>query len=281
MDGPGYTAREVAELLGLSVAEVRRCARAGILSRQAGPDGQARFSFQDLVLLRRAASLVSARVRPHRVRKALQRLREQLPAGRPLSGIHVEAAGDRLIAREGPSVWEPVTGQLHLDFGAARSSPQLPPPQALAVRPPRATPSADTLAAAERAYDEGCRLEDAGDSGAADAYRAALLAHPGHANARINLGRMLHAAGQLEAAAAEYRRVLAAGPSPLASFNLGVALEDLGKPSEAVAAYHATIAEDPGYEDAYFNLARLYERRGERAFALRALKTYRQLTRRR
>lgn len=64
------------------------------------------------------------------------------------------------------------------------------------------------------------------------------------------------------------------------SFNLGVALEDLGREDDAIRAYQAAIASDPNAEDAYFNLSHIYERRGERAAALRALIAYRNLTRR-
>lgn len=69
-------------------------------------------------------------------------------------------------------------------------------------------------------------------------------------------------------------------PHAVASFNLAVVLEDSGQEDNALTAYHQAIAADPDCEDAYFNLSRLYERRGERAFALRALRTYRNLTRR-
>ena len=60
----------------------------------------------------------------------------------------------------------------------------------------------------------------------------------------------------------------------------GAVHRSLSQEDAAVAAYHQAIAADPDCEDAYFNLSRLYERRGERAFALRALRTYRNLTRR-
>ena len=82
-------------------------------------------------------------------------------------------------------------------------------------------------------------------------------------------------------AEAQYRVVLAKGPHPLASFNLAVVLEDQGRTDEAIAAYQATLAADPTSEDSYFNLARIYEQRGERVAALRALRTYRALTQKR
>src|SRR5436305_1352586 len=68
----GYGAREVAKMLGLSLGQVRAFVRAGFLDPERGPRRELRFSFQDLVLLRSAQGLVSARIAPRRVRRALQ-----------------------------------------------------------------------------------------------------------------------------------------------------------------------------------------------------------------
>jgi len=62
------------------------------------------------------------------------------------------------------------------------------------------------------------------------------------------------------------------------SFNLAVVLEDLHREPDAIAAYREALALDPQFADAHFNLAGLYERRGEKAAALRHLKTYKRLT---
>jgi tetratricopeptide (TPR) repeat protein len=269
-----YTAREVAELLGLSVAEVRRCARAGILT---SADGDT-FSFQDLVTLRKAAELAT-QLRPGQIRRVLASLKGQLPKSQPLSAVQLTTDGESVVARDGDAAWEPLTGQHHLDFerAAAVSAPRPPSRPRLWVVPP---PAVDAQAA-DQSYETGCALEDSEPAKAAAAYQSALSQNPAHAEARINLGRLLHETGRLKDAEAQYRHVLAKGPHALASFNLAVVLEDLGRDDEAVAAYQATLQADPGSEDSYFNLARIYERRGERAAALRALKTYRSLTTRR
>lgn len=269
-----YSPGEVAELLGLSVAEVRRCVRDGFLTSSTNELGQARLSFQDLVLLRRAAELIRARVRPHRVRRALKSLKDQLPDGVPLSGVQVSAEGNALLARSGERLWNPLSGQLHLDFQAVRT----PVPSPLA--PPTNAPRLDErIAQAIAIYDEACDLEDAGKPGdAAAAYRRALTLDATLLDARVNLGRILHEQGELRASESEYQRVLASGPHALASFNLAVVFEDQSRIDEAIAAYNAAIAADPDCEDAYFNLSRLHERRGDRALALRALKAYRGLT---
>src|SRR2546422_2250857 len=90
----GYGAREVAKMLGLSLGQVRAYVRAGFLEPTRGPRGELRFSFQDLVLLRTAQGLVSARIAPRRVRSALRKLKERLPEGRPLRCADIPAGGD-------------------------------------------------------------------------------------------------------------------------------------------------------------------------------------------
>src|SRR5256884_8057441 len=112
----GYGAREVAKMLSLSLGQVRAYVRAGFLDPTRGPRGQLLFSFQDLVLLRTAQGLVSARIAPRRVRSALRKLKEQLPQGRPLRGVHIRAEGDRIVVGDDRASWSPESGHVLLDF---------------------------------------------------------------------------------------------------------------------------------------------------------------------
>jgi len=91
----------------------------------------------------------------------------------------------------------------------------------------------------------------------------------------VNLGRLRHEAGEAAIARVLYERALQQRPEdPIACFNLGVALEDLGRTAEAIAAYEQAIAIDDLNADAHFNLAGLYERKGDKAGAVRELKAY-------
>src|SRR6266852_8006877 len=108
----GYAAREVAKMLGLSVGQVRAYVRAGFLEPLRGPRGELRFSFQDLVLLRTAQGLVSARIAPRRVRAALRKLRSELPEGRTLRDVHIRAEGDRIVVGDGARKWSAEDGQV-------------------------------------------------------------------------------------------------------------------------------------------------------------------------
>ena len=93
------------------------------------------------------------------------------------------------------------------------------------------------------------------------------------------IGRLLHEAGQHAEAERHYRDALKLRDHALAAFNLGVLLEDMQRPAEAISAYGRALAADPQLAEAHYNLAQLYEKRGDRMAAIRHFNGYRALTR--
>ena len=271
----GYRARDVSRLLGLPEPEVRRYAREGLVPARRGARGEWRFSFQDLVLLRAAAELARARIPAARLRRALRRLREQLPADRSLAGVHVSAAGDQVVVRDGGAAWQPESGQLLIDFDVRDVARRVAPLVRSAGR------DGDREAPARGAgefYEWGCDLEPGAPEEALAAYQRALELDPGHAGAHLNLGRLLHEHADLAGAERHYRQALAAPEQvALAAFNLGVVLEDQGRADEALGAYQQALAADPGLADAHYNAALLLEATGRRAEALGHLGAVRKL----
>jgi tetratricopeptide (TPR) repeat protein len=272
-----YTTRDVARLLGLSEPQVRSQARAGFLVPDRGPGNAYRFSFQDLVLLRTARELARARIPPRRIRSTLRRLIHQLPKGRSLSELRIVADGDQVVVREDGSAWNPESGQLQIDFTVADLANRAAP---IARRLARSARRADEQLSASEWFDLGLDLEAATPDEARGAYARALALEPGHADANVNLGRLLQLAGRIAEAAEHYRLALQVHPSnSTAAFNLGTALEELGRRAEAIEAYRRALQTDREFADAHFNLARLYERQGRRAAAIRHLKAYKLLER--
>lgn len=276
-----FTTREVANLLDSSPEQVRRLARSEFVQADRGPDGRFIFSFQDVSLLRTALELASASIPARRIRVALTELRRQLPADQPLSAIAVAVDGDEVLARDDRTVWNPESGQTHFDFVAGRV---VASPSTLDIAPATGAPNPgndapETERDADEWYRFGCSLEESDAPEAEAAFRRAVKCDPGHGDAHLALGYLLHESGRVDEAALHYRLAADADPRDgLAAFNLGVALEDLGKPAEAMRAYRRALEADPDLADAHFNLGRLCEEAGERAAAFEHLRRYKRLT---
>lgn len=280
-----YSTAQVASLLGLRERQVRAFVGAGFL-RPARRGNAYRYSFQDLVILRTAGELMAAGIPEATVRDALARLRQQLPRGRTLTAVRITAEAGQVVARDGGDAWEPQTGQRPLPY------PELDDFAGFAVAElaDRAAPLGKTALAdaearadldAEDWYELGYELEATAPREAGRAYRRALDMDPTHADAHLNLGRLVHEAGErrdLEAAEHHYRQVLALRPGDATGwFNLGVVLQDQDRTDRAMAAYRRCLEADPSLADAHFNLAGLLSDDGDRAGAVRHLKAYKAL----
>ncbi len=273
----GYSLRQVAALSGVREADVRAWVRAGLVT-PAEAEGAPRFAFQDLVLLRALARLegqaIAEAPRPattrRRVRRALRRLSKRLGPGARLSALQLQAAEGRLVVRAEGAQLDAESGQGLFDFSAKDVRPAAGVVSHLAPRPVEVD--------ATTWYERACDLEGEAPSEAQLAYRRALAADPAHADAHVNLGRLLHEAGDVEGARAEYAAALALRPADaIAAFNLGCALEDLGRSALAVTAYEQALEVDARCADAHHNLALLHERAGRAREAIRHLAAYRRL----
>jgi tetratricopeptide (TPR) repeat protein len=272
-------------MLGLSPSQVR--AFAGLLAPKRGTRGQYLFSFQDLVLLRTAKALKQAEVSTIRIRRALEKLRRQLPEGRPLTGVHIGAEGNRIVVRDGRTRWQPESGQALFDFAVEtleRKAARVDDRNVARLEDRRGNGHAGAHAGDHRDLDTlfttAAHAEDDSPTKAMALYSRVIELDPAHADALINLGRLHHERAELDIAVTLYRRALEARPGDAtAAFNLGVALEDGGDQEGAERAYRHTIVLESTYADAHYNLACLYERCGQHVQALRHLRAYRDLTR--
>ncbi|HSJ16405.1 MAG TPA: MerR family transcriptional regulator [Longimicrobiales bacterium] len=269
----GYTTRDVASLLGLTEAQIRAYARVGVLSPGRDSRGGFRFDFQDLVVLRTAAALTAAQVPVRRIGAALAQLRAELPQGRSLTELRIRADGETVVASDAGRSWDARSGQLVMDFDVSELAAQVAP---LAQR--LAAAAHEEERSAQEWFELGVELEAVAPEEARAAYECVLEREPGHADAHVNMGRLLQETGHAADAAAHYHQALLAGEHAVAAFNLGIALEDLQRTDEALAAYTRAIAADARFAEPHWNLARLHEKRGDRAAALRHYRTYRDLS---
>lgn len=115
-----YGTREVARLLAVSIRRLYALVRSGWLRPTRGPRGAFRFSFSDLVLVRRAEELRAQGLSAAKIRSSLERLAEQLPTREPLLDYRLRAEGNEILVEGAGEAWHPATGQKHLDFPVGR-----------------------------------------------------------------------------------------------------------------------------------------------------------------
>jgi tetratricopeptide (TPR) repeat protein len=262
-----FDTKDIERLFGIPASQVRSLIRAGHIRPQR-KKGRLSYSFQDLIVLRTAGSLRAAKIPAHKINRTLQQIRASLPGALPLSGLSIVAIGDRIVVREGQALRESDTGQYALALEVIDKGGDI-----LVIDKQRA--AAPPLESADEHFEKALTLEESDMAAAQAAYEAALAVDSQHLEARLNLGRLMHAGGRLLEAERVYRGADAA--EPILSFNLAVLLEDLERESEAMAAYREALALDPQLADAHFNLARLHERAGNPKGALRHLLAYRRL----
>ena len=187
-------------MIGVSAGRLRAYLRAGVLSPEKGTRGELRFSFQDLLLLRKAEGLVSQRIPPHRVRRALKALRERLTDEQPLTGVSLGTDGPQVVVHERGARWQAESGQVLLAFDkhGARRGRGAAGGAADAAAHRLTRPAGDVVPpTVEEMYELGCDLDEADPERAESSYRQVIEQAPHHADAHINLGRILHERGDL------------------------------------------------------------------------------------
>jgi tetratricopeptide (TPR) repeat protein len=267
-----FTIRRTQDLLGLSRSVITGLIAAGFVTPTRGKRNEFRFSFQDMVLLRTAVELRAARVAPRKILSALRRLRDELPAELPVTGLRITAVGNEITVRDGRSQWQADSGQLVMDFELTSAKGNV---AFLQREAGRALPRGETAAAD---FDRGESLEGTDKAAAEAAYRRALVLDPDFADAYLNLGALLCESKRCREAVKLYDEAIRHCPdhAPL-HFNRAIALEDQGLVNEALAGYDNCLRLDPGFADAHYNAARLHERQGDGKRAVRHLSAYRRL----
>jgi len=282
---PVYTSRDVAQIVGISESRVRYWAQTGVVGPSERANGRTVYTFQDLVGVRTAKELLDKGVTLQRARKNLDALRAQWPSvrggERPLSSLRIRSDGERLVVSDGSASFEPLSGQLVMDFGLDEITGQLAQLGAIDAAPAAdaGAATADKPTRADTAWGwflEATACESrAEDDAALIAYQKALEGDPALAAAHTNLGNLLYRRGERGEARTHYEQALALDPEqPEARYNLANLLDDLGDSDGARAEWTRVVASCPEFADAYYNLAVACARLGDGDAARHHLRRY-------
>jgi tetratricopeptide (TPR) repeat protein len=269
-----FTRREVTKLLGVSETRLRSLDRSKVVSPSGHRGRQRAYTFQDLIALRATRELLSHRVRLRDVARAIGALRQTLPrVTRPLQELRIVGDGRRVTVRSDAGVFEPLTGQMVLNFEVKSLRDDV----VRILRPERTSGSSKT---AYDLYIEATSLDEnaATYERAEELYSRAIRLDPTLAIAYTNLGNIRFRRGDEPGAEGLYRRAIEIDPDqPEAHYNLGYVMLERGEAHQATAFFERALRGDPRFADAHFNLAMAWEQVGERARARPHWKRYLEL----
>jgi tetratricopeptide (TPR) repeat protein len=276
---PVYTSRDVAQIVGISESRVRYWAQTGVVGPSERANGRTVYTFQDLVGVKTAKELLDKGLTLQRARKNLDALRAQWPAARsgerPLSSLRIRSDGERLVVSDGSATFEPLSGQLVMDFALEELTGQLAELGAPEAQPAEPAKVARADSAWAWFVEAGACESREEDDAALIAYQKALEGDPALAAAHTNLGNLLYRRGERGEARSHYEQALALDPEqPEARYNLANLLDDVGDADGARAEWTRVVASCPEFADAYYNLAVGCARLGDADAARHHLRRY-------
>jgi len=282
-----YTPAMLADLLGVSIAVVRRWHRRGLIVPAREVRRLPYFDFREVTTARRLAELLAAGMSPQAIEKKLSALGRYFPGvARPLAQLSVIVEGKEILLRQGAGLIEP-GGQLRFDFEAAEEDhgfvakvEGVPEAATGAVAPRRgaglaeAPMSADEMCLAAAELEEEGRLE-----AAAEMYRAAMAAAGPRPETCFHLAELLYRLGDLSGARERYYMAIELDEDYVeARANLGCVLAETGQRELAVAAFEGALAFHGDYADVYYHLARTLDELGRRDEAIAHWQTFLELS---
>jgi tetratricopeptide (TPR) repeat protein len=214
------------------------------------------------------------KVRLRDVTRAVGLLKRTLPkVTRPLQELRIVSDGQRVVVRSHDGAFEPLTGQMLLDFEVRTLRDDV-------VRVLRPSAGRERARTAYELYLRASQLDEdpATMDEAERLYRQAIGLDPWLAIAYTNLGNIRFRRQDPEAAELLYRKALEIdGRQPEAQYNLGYVTLERGDPEGSIPLFLGAIQADPKFADAYFNLAMAYEQVGDSQKARPFWKNYIQL----
>jgi len=255
-----FSRREVAKLLGVTETRLRSLDRAKIVSPSGQKGKQRAYTFQDLIALRATRELLENRVRLRDVARAIGALRQALPrVTRPLQELRIVGDGRRVLVRAEEGTYEPLTGQMVLDFQVQALRDDVVRMLRPETSPARARTAYDLYVQAS-ALDEDPSTYDQAE----ELYGRAVRLDPTLAIAYTNLGNIRFRRGDEVGAEALYRRAIEVDlRQPEAHYNLGYVMLERGDARGSTAYFERALEGDPRFADAHFNLAMAWEQVGE------------------
>jgi tetratricopeptide (TPR) repeat protein len=260
-----YTPAMLGNVLGVSVAEIRRWQRHGLIVPRREVLRLAYFDFEEVAAAKHLAQLLAAGASPSEISRKIEELEKYAPGlARPLAELAVVIDGKQLLIRHGQQLRE-TTGQLRLDFGPEPLQGEQAIDAVISLDHFRRSGVSETkhqqdqkFPGADAMLRQAASLDESGDlAAAAECYRAVLATRGPSATVCFQLADVLYRMGDLSAARERLFIALELDENLVeARANLGCILLELGERDLAIAAFEGALTHHGDYPDVHFFLAR-------------------------
>ncbi len=261
-----YTPATLSQLLGLSVHDIRRWERMGLIHPVRRVMRLPYFDYAEVVAARRLADLIASGASAQAIATSLSRLQHVVSGiERPLAQLQLLTQGSQVLYRDPKGLVEPATGQRVFTFDELASITEETREEPAAAVPFPAVRSEPSSHPPDHWFREGCRLSEEGHlSAAVEAYRLALIGCPHDADYHFHLADTLYRQGNLRGAIERYFVAVEHDHEFLEAWTqLGCTLAESDDLDAARDAFRIALDLHPDFPDAHFHLAHLLERLGD------------------
>lgn len=259
-----YTPAMLADLLKVSIRNIRRWHRMGLIHPVRVVHRLPYFDFQEVRTARQLAGWLASGASLGAIKKQLQELAQWIPDGeRSIAQLNVIVEGRQLLLRQDEGLVEP-GGQLRIDFDALNEEQTLAESSVLSVvvhdRSDRGQNPIELLSQ-DQMLEQAIELEDQGLlQDAIEWYRTILARFGPQAEIHFQLAELLYREGETQAARERYYAAIEMDDDFVeARANLGCVLLETGRTDLAIAAFKGALAKHDGYPDVHYHLARVLD----------------------
>jgi len=275
-----YTPAMLCQLLNVSVHEIRRWERAGLINPVKKVYRLPYFNFEEVASARRLSKLAASGVRSEQIAASLHRLHSLWPnVVRPLAQLEVMSRGTSgLVFRDDSGLVE-TNGQRVFDFDP-------PPPEDdssfdHSILPMHPTPSPDGTIdrqnwTADEWFYEGCRLAEVNELEAAlEALRMATIGDSLNPLCHFHVADALYRLKKTDAAVERYYVAVELDHDFLEAWTqLGCVLSEVGDLAGAQSAFQIALDLHADCPEVHFHLAGVLEQLGQSEQAIQHWRRY-------
>ena len=250
------------QMLKISVHQIRRWERLGLIKAVSHVCRLPFFDFQEVASARRLAELIDAGVPVKEIQTSLARLEHVVGVGaRPLVQLEILASGRHLLYRDDRGRLRTAGGQHLFDFAGPPSEKPASIDSSIHAA---AVPVDRSRWSAHDWFEEGRRLADEGElPGAVEALRMSLMEDADAPEVQFHLAEALYRQGNQQGALERYHVAAELDHNYIEAWTqIGCILAELGQLAPAVEAFDIALDIHTDYPDAHLHKAETLHQAG-------------------